>query len=797
MSLLLVSWISLFLANEPTSLAPSMVGQHVENFRLQDFRGGWHTLAEQKGKVLIVAFLGIECPLVKVYAPRLVELEKEFASQGVSVLAINPNRQDSVTEMASFARRHGMEFPMLKDVGNKVADQFHVERTPEFFVLDQDRVVRYHGRFDDQYGVGYIRPQPSKRALHDAVKEVIENKPVTMAETPTPGCLIGRVQSTETGPSEITYCKQIARIFQKRCLECHRDGQIGPFALSDYQEVAGWSDMIAEVVDNRRMPPWHANPAHGDFANSAQMPEDERQTVLSWVKAGAPEGNPSDLPAPVTFAKGWRIAEPDLVLEMTADHELPAEGEIPYEYYVLDPKLTEDKWVTAAECVPGNPAVVHHIIAFVVEPELAKDLDAGHFSAPAKKDLKTLPSGRKAVGLPGDVNKQIAVMRSWLTNYLVATAPGAPPMVLGEGMGKRLRAGSKIVFQMHYTANGTPQKDRSRIGLSFTAADRIKHEVVTRSVLEQRFEIPPYSPDHEVAGSLRFREDSLLLELFPHMHLRGKAYRYTALYPDGREEILLDIPRYDFGWQNIYAFREPKLMPKGTVLRCTAHFDNSADNLSNPDPSQIVRFGDQTWEEMMIGFFNMTRVREGLYRDPSHPRLADFQAKASAGKIEISDSLRLAASKALETDDAFDRWWDGVTDLLPQVDRIDVSIADGPNFRYLFVAQGEELPSTMKSMKELPKQVAGMGPLLGLYQYAKKGAVVVNNDPSKAQGMEMKFLTRLLPSSVHVPIKIDGKSGTVNFWSLEGAAFSPDAVELARKLTAMLQEGSGDVASAP
>jgi peroxiredoxin len=795
MSLLLISMCSLLLAPEPTATA-SPVGKKVEDFRLQDYRGGWHSLGDCQAKVVVVAFLGIECPLVKVYAPRLVELAREFGPRGVEVIAINPNRQDSVTEMASFARRHGMEFAMLKDVGNKVADALGVERTPEFFVLDPDRIIRYHGRFDDQYGVGYIRPVPSKNSLRDAVTEVLEGKGVTLAETPTPGCLIGRTRVASASAGEITYCNQVARIFQKRCLECHRDGQIGPFALSDYEEVSGWSDMIAEVVDNRRMPPWHADPAHGDFANSAQMPDDERQVVLDWVAAGAPQGDPKDLPAPVSFAEGWRIPEPDLVLEMTEEHALPAEGEIPYEYYVMDPALTEDKWVTAAECVAGNPAVVHHIIAFVVEPELAKELPVGHFSAPAKGNVKTLPSGRKAVGLPGDVNKQVAVMRSWLTNYLVATAPGAPPMMLHDGMGKLLRAGSKIVFQMHYTANGTPQKDRSKIGLKFVDAQKIKREVVTRSVLEQAFEIPPYAADHVVAGSLRFREDSLLIELFPHMHLRGKAYRYTAVYPDGKEEILLDIPRYDFGWQNIYAFREPKLMPKGTILRCTAHFDNSADNLSNPDPSQPVRFGDQTWEEMMIGFFNMARVREGLYRDPTRSRSQEFQEKIAKGEITLTDAVREQGAQAMTGDVPFDRWWDQVADLLPQVDRIDVSIADGPSFRYVFIAQGEELPTTMKSMKELPKQVAGMGPLLGLYQYAKKGELVVNNDPAKAQGLEMKFLTKILPSSLHVPIVVHGKPGTVNFWSLDRAAFSPESVEFAQKLVETLRAGSGEVAQA-
>jgi len=763
------------LANE------SLIGRQIDDFRLQDFRGAWHSLHDVKDKVVVVTFFGIECPLVKVYAPRLMELAKEYESKGVRFLIINPNRQDSVTELASFARRNEIGVPLLKDIGTKVADQFGAKRTPEFFVLDESRKIRYHGRFDDQYGVGYIRPQVTSHFLKDAIDQVLSGNEVETAETPTPGCLIGRSRDVSTD-SKVTYSNQISRIFQSRCLECHRDGQIGPFALSQYEEVAGWSDMIAEVVDNRRMPPWHANPAHGDFANSSQLSDSERKLILDWVAAGAPEGDPSQLPLPVQFTVGWRIPTPDLVLEMPTEHELPAEGEVPYQYYVMDPKLTEDKWVTAAECIAGNPAVVHHIIAFVVPQDVAKELPEGHFSAPDKSNVKLLPNGRKAVGLPDDLSKQIAVMRSWLTNYLVATAPGTPPMILNDGMAKLIPAGSKIVFQMHYTAVGTPQKDRSKIGLCFGDAQNVKHEVVTRSVMEQRFEIPPHCADFQVDGTLRFREDSLMIEMFPHMHLRGKSYRYTVIYPDGKEEILLDIPRYDFGWQNIYAFKQPKFMPKGTILKCNAHFDNSAENLSNPDPAQTVRFGDQTWDEMMIGFFNMSRVREGRYYDQSKPRSEQFLSQLSNHDALISDSLRAKGKIALRSDADFDRWWDEAINALPQVDRIDVSYVDGPAFRYLYVAQGEELPSTMRSVKELPKQIASMGPLLGLYQYAKKGVVVVNNDPDQTKGMEMKFLTKILPSSVHIPIVVNGKPGTVNFWSMDKGAFPPEAAEVAQKL---------------
>jgi hypothetical protein len=275
--------------------------------------------------------------------------------------------------------------------------------------------------------------------------------------------------------------------------------------------------------------------------------------------------------------------------------------------------------------------------------------------------------------------------------------------------------------------------------------------------------------------------------MFPHMHLRGKSFRYTAVYPDGREEILLDIPRYDFGWQNIYTLREPKLMPKGTVLQCVAHFDNSEENLSNPNPEQAVRFGDQTWDEMMIGFFNMCRVKEGPYRDLSRSRKDQFVTMVSKSEHVVTDEIRTRGVTALASDDAFDRWWDVACELLPQVDRIDVSVADGMSFRYLFVAQGEELPSTMKGLKELPKQISSLGPALGLYRYAKGGKTVVNNEPGKATGLEMKFMAKILPSSVHVPIQIDGKPCTVNFWSLDERGFPPEAVETCQKLVETLK----------
>ena len=799
--------------------ADDLIGRKIADFRLQDIKGGWHELKDvDASKVVVVAFLGTECPLAKLYGPRLAEMARTYADKGVTFLAIDSNRQDSITELTHYAREHGIEFPILKDVGNVVADKFGALRTPEIFVLDKERVVRYHGRVDDQYGVGFIRPEATNKDLAIALDELLEGKQLTKASTPTPGCLIGRVRSEQSG-SDITYSNQISRIFQKRCVECHREGEVAPFALKGYEDAAGWADTIAEVIRDQRMPPWHADPAHGDFINDSRMTDEEKELVFKWVKAGAPEGDPKDLPKPIEYAKGWRIPTPDLVLEMAEDYQVPAEGEVAYQYFVMDPKLTEDKWIVAAQCVPGNAEVVHHIIAFVLPPEIAKDMPVGHFSASErppgsprfgggdsgrrrapKKVVDATPKGESLpegagpkdgnraphrAGLPGDISKRVAIMRSLFTNYLVAMAPGTPPMMLKDGMAKKLPAGSKIVFQSHYTPNGKAKPDKSKIGLVFTDAKNVKREVVTRNVLEQAFEIPPYDGNYEVTGSLRFREDTLLLEMFPHMHLRGKAFSYTAVYPDGRREILLDVPHYDFGWQNIYTFREPKLMPRGTVLECVAHFNNSAENLSNPDPGASVRFGDQTWEEMMIGFFNMARAKEGPYRNPEVSRRDQFVKLVNGGAAPISPELKKLAEKALTSEKDFDLFWDEMANALPQLDRIDVSMADGLALRFAYIAQAEELPSTFK-MKELPPQVASMGPALGLYQYAIKRKMVINEDPSQVKGLEMQLFTRIMPSSVHVPIRYQGKAATLNFWSMDPKAFSPEAISFLEQITELV-----------
>ncbi|MEX0676953.1 MAG: redoxin domain-containing protein [Pirellulales bacterium] len=549
----------------PATARDVLVGHRAPEFRLSDAAGNEHSLADMKdAKFVVVLFLGTECPLARLYAPRLNQLAADYGQRGVRFVGINSNVQDTPEEIADYVRGHEISFPVLRDPNNVVADQFQAVRTPEVYVLDGSRVVRYHGRIDGQFQPGVHKTKNARRDLAEAIDELLAGRQVSQPELEAVGCFIGRAPKPTEGP--ITYSRHIARIFQNRCVECHREGEIGPFPLSSYDEALGWGETIREVVDQGRMPPWFADPSIGHFINDARLSDEEKRQIGQWVDAGCPQGDPADLPEPRKFAEGWSIPEPDLVLKMRdKPFQVPAEGVVDYKHFEIDPAFTEDKWMVACEARPGNRAVVHHILVFL----------------------------RTSGG-------EIELLRGSL---LAAYAPGSPPRMTEPGMAKRIPAGSKIIFQMHYTPNGKPQEDISTLGLKFCDVDEVEQEVESGFAINFAFVIPPGVADHKVTSKHHFDEDRLLLGLTPHMHMRGKSFRYELRYPDGRREVLLDVPRWDFNWQIDYLLAEPKLVPKGSDLYCEAHYNNSPESPTNPDPTKWVRFGEQTWDEMMIGWF--------------------------------------------------------------------------------------------------------------------------------------------------------------------------------------------------
>ena len=612
-------------AGDPTS-SPTvelplnrLVGQRLASFSLKDANGKTVSLYGFRGKrAVVLAFLGIDCPVANLYAPRLAELSQAYKDKGVVFLGINSNAHETAEQITAHAKEHGIDFPVLKDEGNVVADMALVERTCEVIVLDGLALVRYRGAIDDQYGVGTHRDAPEHNYLRDALDEVLSGGRVEPKATPVAGCLIDRVEAkpskaaaisnasrVRAAPREIveasrsteeklevgavTYAADVATIVQNKCQSCHRPGEVGPFPLLSYDDVRKHSAMIREVVDERRMPPWHADPRFGHFSNDRRLSSKERATLLAWVDQGTPLGDVSKLPAARSFPDGWGIGTPDMVFEIPEAFTVPAQGTVDYVHIRVPTKFPEDMWVQAAEAKPGNRAVVHHIIVYVDDHKFAKE------------------------------NRMRRV-----DSHLCGYAPGDLPSVYPEGTAKKVPAGSDLLFQIHYTPDGKVKTDRSKVGLIFAKAP-VEHRAYTLGIAQRQFELPPGEADIPVRSSHTFEADARLLSFMPHMHLRGKSFRYEATYPDGRKETLLSVPAFDFGWQSYYTLAEPKAMPKGTTIDCLAYFDNSADNPYNPDPKKTVRWGEQTWEEMMIGYIDFT--------DDAPVKKADVEAKPDRGTV--------------------------------------------------------------------------------------------------------------------------------------------------------------------
>ncbi len=442
------------------------------------------------------------------------------------------------------------------------------------------------------------------------------------------------------GPSgkEITFAKDVAPILNKSCSECHRPGEAAPFSTLTFAGVRPWAKAIREKVLVQSMPPWHADPHYGVWANDRHLTQPEIDTIVRWVDGGAKEGNPKDLPAAPQFPEGWSIGKPDIVIQMPEQFTLEASGPDEYQYFVVDPGFKEDVYVQRAEARPGNRKIVHHIIAFIQSPNassrqrpnLSKE-EIEKLRSKMEKDSPTYREGflvRTKADAPvfddgcsapngGRLNRLDRGQDMENGQLLAGYAPGMNQAIWEPGTVKRIPAGSKILFQLHYSkAAGSVQTDRSSVGLIFSKTAP-KNLVRTYGISNNAFLIPPGADNHRVTACWTANEDVHIINFMPHLHLRGKAVEYRAFYPDGRSEILLNVPRYDFSWQTVYYFKEPKALPKGTRIMVTGYFDNSTKNKYNPDATKVVRYGEPTYDEMMIGWMDYT-----LDNQPAKPSIA-------------------------------------------------------------------------------------------------------------------------------------------------------------------------------
>jgi len=382
-----------------------------------------------------------------------------------------------------------------------------------------------------------------------------------------------------------TFYQDVLPVLARHCQTCHRPGEAAPMPLLDYAGARPWAKAIKQVVLTRKMPPWFADPHFGKFSNDATVPDSDIQTIVAWVDAGAPEGDPETAPKPVKWIDGWKIGQPDIVFEMPTAFEIPASGTLPYEYVIVPTNFKQDTWVRLAEARPEDREHTHHMVISIREP--------------GSPWLRREPVGVPFTSKPGD-DDETGAQGEFLTGY----GPGAVPELLAPGQAKLIKAGSDIVFQLHYTTDGKPGRDRSRVGL-ILASSPPRERVLMLAAANVRFTIPPGDPDCRVDAHVTLHEEATLVSLLPHMHLRGKSFEFRVVYPTGESETLLRVPNYDFDWQLSYYLASPKRLPAGTRIECTARFDNSPNNPRNPDAAKAVRFGDQNWNEMMIGYFEV------------------------------------------------------------------------------------------------------------------------------------------------------------------------------------------------
>ena len=554
--------------------AEAGVGRMIADVEFTDRSGEAGKLSDfRKSKLTIVAFTSTSCPLSKKYVPSLARLEKEYSAKGVAFLFVYPIATDT-PDAKAFAGRS------VHDLDGKLTAAFAASATAEVFVLDSTRTVLYRGAIDDQYGLGYAREQPRNRYLAVALDEALAGKAPFTSATEAPGCTL-EPDPAKALPVTLTYHARIERIVQANCIECHRTDGVAPFSLEKYEDVISHKAIIKTVVQGGTMPPWFAKAQaqHSLFANDRSLTENDKNDLLTWLAGDHKKGDPADAPLPRKYESGWLIGKPDVVFQIPKPIAVKAEGTMPYQDVTVETNLDEDKWVQALEVQPTARQVVHHVLVHAVPKGAALKRNAG----------------------VGGIRPDAEEGRDEAQGFFAIYVPGNSVLMYPEGYAKKLPRGSTLRFQIHYTPNGKATEDQTKFGMVF-AKEPPRHEVKVAGIVNRQFLIPPGNDNYKVEARIPVPFDARILAFAPHMHLRGKAAKYELKTPEGKTATLLDVPHYDFNWQLLYRLATPIEAPRGSTISFTAWYDNSEGNPANPDPKKYVKWGQQTYDEMHLGY---------------------------------------------------------------------------------------------------------------------------------------------------------------------------------------------------
>lgn len=579
-----------------SSSVEGVVGMRVDDFQLLDHMGVAHRLFYYSdAPAIVVMTQGNGCPIVRNAVPAYRQVRDNYQEQGVKFFLLNSNLQDNKTTIAKEVADFGFDIPVLVDENQLVGESLNVTRTAEVFVIDpKSRKIVYHGPVDDRLTYQNQKAKAEFSYLSDALDAVIAGGTVKISQVDAPGCIVNFPErDNKERHTNISYHDTIAPILEERCVECHQVGGIGPWAMTSYDMIKGFSPMIREVIRTDRMPPWHSDPNIGSFLHDRSLTSNEIKTLVHWIEAGSPRGEGYDpLADPRESLPDWPLGVPDLILTVPS-FDVPATGVVDYQRpYVVNP-LEEGKWLRASTVKVGSRESVHHVLT-------------GY--------LKEIPKS----GQSNEVRWGASV-----GGYAV----GAESMIAREGLGTYIPAGGAIGLQMHYTPFGREVTDTTQIGLYFY--DKRPPRMLRNSVImDFSIEIPPEKANHAETAYLEFPKDAELFYAFPHAHYRGQSSTLAIRYPDGREEMILSLPKYDFNWQRAYEFKDPIKVPAGAKLIARYTYDNSTQNAANPDPSKKIVWGDQSFEEMLY-----TAISYRWTDETSADQKGEYQDLLNAGRL--------------------------------------------------------------------------------------------------------------------------------------------------------------------